>query len=113
MDQREDRGGNGKQDQHDAERLVGHKALRTQDGDDDSGREHEEEWVHRVQVFLIRIEESLNFDALGEIDTGLLAHFGIVRRIEESLTIKEAKIALGQAVKAATRRATKAEAKAA
>jgi len=58
---------------------------------------------------LIRIEESLNFDALGEIDGDLLARFGIVRRIEESLTIKEAKVALGQAVKAATRRAAKGE----
>lgn len=53
---------------------------------------------------LIRHEETLNFDALGELDTAQLTHFGIARRTEESITIKEAKVTLGQAVKAAAKR---------
>lgn len=62
---------------------------------------------------LIRLEESLNLDALADLTIEELAQFGIVRRIEESVTLKEAKVSLGQAVKAATKRAAKTEAKAA
>lgn len=58
---------------------------------------------------LIRVEEKLNFDALGEVDVDDLARFGIVRKTEESVTIKAQKVSLGQAVKAAAKRAKKDE----
>lgn len=56
---------------------------------------------------LIRVEESINFDALGELGVEQLAQFGIVRKIDESVTVKETRVTLGQAVKAATKRAEK------
>jgi hypothetical protein len=56
---------------------------------------------------LIRTEEKLNLDALGEMTVEEIASFGIVRKIEESVTVKPASIALGQAVKAADKRAAR------
>jgi len=58
---------------------------------------------------LIRVEESINFEALSEITVEDLARFGIVRKTEESVTVKPQKVSLGQAVKAATKRAKKDE----
>jgi hypothetical protein len=57
---------------------------------------------------LIRTEDTLNFDALGDLDTPQLTRFGITRRTEESLTIKEAKVTLGSAIKAVGKRPIKA-----
>lgn len=59
---------------------------------------------------LIRVEESVNLDACGELTEEILARYGIERNIEESVTLKPAKIQLGQAVKAADKRKKESEA---
>lgn len=54
---------------------------------------------------LIRVEESVNLDACGELEESELQKFGITRKIEENVTVKPVTISLGQAVKAADKRA--------
>jgi hypothetical protein len=52
---------------------------------------------------LIRVEESLNFEAMDAFSDRELQLYGIQRTTDESVTIKEAKVSLGQAIKAAAK----------
>ena len=60
---------------------------------------------------LIRVTESLNLEAVGELDVETLGRFGIVRKVEESITVKAAGVNMGRAIKAAEDRAAKAQKK--
>jgi len=57
---------------------------------------------------LVRVEETLNLDAAGELSVEDLARFGIVRIVDESVTVKEAKLDLGKAVRTIEKREAKA-----
>jgi len=59
----------------------------------------------------IRVERSLDLEALEKADADLLARLSIVRVTDTSYTVKAASVKLGQAVKAADKRAAKAEKK--
>jgi hypothetical protein len=56
---------------------------------------------------LIRVEESLNFEAMAAFTDRELLLYGIQRTTDESVTIKEAKVSLGQAIKAAAKQEQK------
>ena len=55
----------------------------------------------------VRVEKSLDLEALGKADAELLAKLLIVRIEDVSYTVKAAAVKLGQAVKAADKRAAK------